>query len=65
MIFLFYGLLIAFTITDFIELIKTKNKNDIIIFSVLSISILILSILYYRNEYQDSFITNVFKLFKK
>jgi nucleoside permease NupC len=49
---------------DFIQLMKEKKKNDIIAFSVLSLIIFVAAIVYYMNEYHDSFTDNLLRLLK-
>lgn len=62
---MFFSLVFIATISiDLIDVIKRKEKKDIIVFLCMSLMAIAFAIFYYSNEFRPSFIMYIFKIFK-
>lgn len=60
---IFYSLYFLILIIDYRNLIKRKNKGEIIIYSILTIITIICSFLYYKNTLGPSLVEMLTRLF--
>ncbi len=61
---IYYVIYAAFSISDFIPLVKQKKKKDAIAFVIMTILVYALAVFYFSDELRSSFIYNFFKVFK-